>query len=69
MDSQYPFFYFLSHVNLTKTKLVSVNVEVGPSRPFSRHQNRVENGARRMARLKACGPGGSGEGLQSSPLS
>jgi hypothetical protein len=38
MDSQYPFFYFLSHVNLTKTKLVSVNVEAGPSRPFSRHQ-------------------------------
>jgi hypothetical protein len=24
--------------------------------------NRVGNGARRMARLKACGPGGSGEG-------
>jgi hypothetical protein len=32
-------------------------------------QNRVGNGARRMARLKACGPGGSGEGLRSSPLS
>jgi hypothetical protein len=32
-------------------------------------RNRVENGARRMARLKACGPGGSGEGLRSSPLS
>jgi hypothetical protein len=26
------------------------------------------NGARRMARLKACGPGGSGEGLRSSSL-
>jgi hypothetical protein len=34
-----------------------------------RVQNRVGNGARRMARLKACGPGGSGEGLRSSPLS
>jgi hypothetical protein len=32
-------------------------------------QNRVGNGARRMARLKACRPGGSGEGLRSSPLS
>jgi hypothetical protein len=32
-------------------------------------QNRVGNDARRMARLKACGPGGSGEGLRSSPLS
>jgi hypothetical protein len=32
-------------------------------------QNRVENDARRMARLKACGPGGSGKGLRSSPLS
>ena len=32
-------------------------------------RKRVENGARRMARLKACGPGGSGEGLRSSPLS
>jgi hypothetical protein len=32
-------------------------------------RNRVGNGARRMARLKACGPGGSGEGLRSSPLS
>jgi hypothetical protein len=31
--------------------------------------NRVGNGARRMAPLKACGPGGSGEGLRSSPLS
>jgi hypothetical protein len=31
--------------------------------------NRVGNGARRMARLKACRPGGSGEGLRSSPLS
>jgi hypothetical protein len=30
---------------------------------------RVGNDARRMARLKACGPGGSGEGLRSSPLS
>jgi hypothetical protein len=36
--SQYPFFYFLSHVNLTKTKLVYVNVEAGPSRLFSWHQ-------------------------------
>jgi hypothetical protein len=27
------------------------------------------NGARRMARLKACGLGGSGEGLRSSSLS
>jgi hypothetical protein len=35
----------------------------------SRGRNRVGNGARRMARLKACGPGGSGEGLRSSPLS
>jgi hypothetical protein len=26
-------------------------------------QNRIENSARRMAWLKACGPGGSGEGL------
>jgi hypothetical protein len=32
-------------------------------------RNRVGNGARRMARLKACGPGGSGKGLRSSPLS
>jgi hypothetical protein len=32
-------------------------------------RNRVGNGARRMARLKACGPGGSGEGLLSSSLS
>jgi hypothetical protein len=32
-------------------------------------RNRVGNGARRMARLKACGPCGSGEGLRSSPLS
>jgi hypothetical protein len=32
-------------------------------------RNRVGNGARRMARLKACGLGGSGEGLRSSPLS
>jgi hypothetical protein len=32
-------------------------------------RNRVGNGARRMARLKACGPGGSGEGLRSSSLS
>jgi hypothetical protein len=31
-------------------------------------RNRVGNGARRMARLKACGPGGSGEGLRFSPL-
>jgi hypothetical protein len=31
--------------------------------------NRVGNGARRMARLKAYRPGGSGEGLRSSPLS
>jgi hypothetical protein len=30
-------------------------------------QNRVGNGARRMAQLKACGPSGSGEGLRSSP--
>jgi hypothetical protein len=29
-------------------------------------RNRVGNGARRMARLKACGPGGLGEGLRSS---
>jgi hypothetical protein len=29
-------------------------------------RNRVGNGAHRMARLKACGPGGSGEGLRSS---
>jgi hypothetical protein len=34
-----------------------------------RVRNRVGNGACRMARLKACGPGGSGEGLRSSPLS
>ena len=32
-------------------------------------RNRVGNDARRMARLKACGPGGSGEGLRSSSLS
>jgi hypothetical protein len=32
-------------------------------------RNRVGNGARRMARLKARGPGGSGEGLRSSSLS
>jgi hypothetical protein len=32
-------------------------------------RNRVGNGARRLVRLKACGPGGSGEGLRSSPLS
>jgi hypothetical protein len=30
-------------------------------------RNRVGNDAHRMARLKACGPGGSGEGLRSSP--
>jgi hypothetical protein len=30
-------------------------------------RNRVGNGARRMARLKACGPGGSDEGLRSPP--
>jgi hypothetical protein len=35
----------------------------------SRGSEPVGNGARRMARLKACGPGGSGEGLRSSPLS
>jgi hypothetical protein len=35
----------------------------------SRVRNRVGNGARRMAQLKACGPGGSVEGLRSSPLS
>jgi hypothetical protein len=35
----------------------------------SRARNRVGNGARRMARPKACGPGGSGEGLRSSSLS
>jgi hypothetical protein len=29
-------------------------------------RNRVGNGARRMARLKACEPGGSGEGLRSA---
>jgi hypothetical protein len=29
-------------------------------------QNRVGNGALRIARLKTCGLGGSGEGLQSS---
>jgi hypothetical protein len=34
-----------------------------------RVRNRVGNGVRRMARLKACGPGGSGEGLRFSPLS
>jgi hypothetical protein len=32
-------------------------------------RNRVGNGAHRMARLKAHGPGGSGEGLRSPPLS
>jgi hypothetical protein len=32
-------------------------------------QNRVGNGAHRMARLKTRGPGGSGEGLRSSSLS
>jgi hypothetical protein len=32
-------------------------------------QNRVGNGARHMARLKARRPGGSSEGLRSSPLS
>ena len=32
-------------------------------------RNQAGNGARRMARLKACGPGGSGEGLRSSPQS
>jgi hypothetical protein len=31
-------------------------------------RNLVGNGARRMAWLKACGPGGSGEGLRSSSL-
>ena len=31
-------------------------------------RNRAGNGARRMARLKTRGPGGSGEGLRSSPL-
>jgi hypothetical protein len=33
-----------------------------------RAQKRAGNGARRMARLKTRGPGGSGEGLQSSSL-
>jgi hypothetical protein len=32
-------------------------------------RNRVGNDPRRMARLKACRPGGSGEGLRSSLLS
>jgi hypothetical protein len=32
-------------------------------------RNRIGNGTRRMARLKAYGPGGSGKGLLSSPLS
>ena len=32
-------------------------------------RNRVRNDAHRMARLKACRPGGSGEGLRSSLLS
>jgi hypothetical protein len=32
-------------------------------------QNRVGNGARRMAQMKTRGPGGSGEGLRSSSLS
>ena len=32
-------------------------------------RNRAGNGARRMARLKTRGPGGSGEGLWSSSLS
>jgi hypothetical protein len=32
-------------------------------------RNRAGNGARRMARLKTRGPGGSGEGLRSSLLS
>ena len=32
-------------------------------------RNRARNGARRMARLKTRGPGGSGEGLRSSSLS
>jgi hypothetical protein len=35
----------------------------------SRGPEPVGNGARRMAWLKACGPGGSGEGLRSSSLS
>jgi hypothetical protein len=35
----------------------------------SRGSKPVGYGARRMARLKACGPGSSGEGLRSSPLS
>jgi hypothetical protein len=30
-------------------------------------RNQVGNGARRMARLKACGPGGSGEGFPILP--
>jgi hypothetical protein len=32
-------------------------------------RNRAGNGARRMARLKTRGPGGSGEGLRSLSLS
>jgi hypothetical protein len=32
-------------------------------------QNQAGNGALQMARLKTCGPGGLGEGLQSSPVS
>jgi hypothetical protein len=32
-------------------------------------QNQAGNGALCMARLKIGGPGGSGEGLRSSPLS
>jgi hypothetical protein len=32
-------------------------------------QNQAGNGALQMARLKTYGPGGLGEGLQSSPVS
>ena len=38
MDLQYLFFFYLSQLNLTKTKFVSADAEAGHSCPFPRHQ-------------------------------
>ena len=38
MDLQYLLFFYLSQLNLTKTKFVSADAEAGHSCPFPRHQ-------------------------------
>ena len=38
MDLQYLFFFYLSQLNLTKTKFVSADMEAGHSCPFPCHQ-------------------------------